>query len=80
MLWRTEKGVELGEGGLRPAPPSVVLLVHRQGLTSVTAALKLLTGYERLAEIGGHVHGSSPNTAWVPPSTTASGGGPPAPG
>ena len=56
MLWRTEKGVELGEGGLRPAPPGVVLLVHRQGLTSVTAALELLASYEGLAEIGG-LHG-----------------------
>ncbi len=31
----------------------MVLRLHRQGLTSVTAALELLAGYEGLAEIGG---------------------------
>ncbi len=50
--------LDRGFADLRTYPPGshpgiVVLRLHRQGLTSVTAALELLAGYEGLAEIGG---------------------------
>jgi hypothetical protein len=50
--------LDRGFADLRAYPPGshpgiVVLRLHLQGLTSVTAALQLLAGYEGLAEIGG---------------------------
>jgi predicted nuclease of predicted toxin-antitoxin system len=50
--------LDRGFADLRAYPPGshpgiVVLRLHRQGLTSVSAALELLAGYEGLAEIGG---------------------------
>ena len=47
--------LDRGFADLRAYPPGSHpgIVVLRQGLTSVTAALKLLAGYEGLAEIGG---------------------------